>query len=247
MCDLFAMSAPKGAKAERSLPIFAVRARGNVDGWGIGFFRNGRAQVEKSADRIYIPGHLHDSFQRLARVIRSSTIVAHMRLLSSGRKDECHAHPFTLRFFGVDWVFAHNGKAPAVESYRSGGERLDAESDSARAFEYLRDRLQLYLRGSQTAYSLFEALCRATSRLMSEYPGGYNYILTNGPMLFAFTNHRRFMLLKGSLQLERALLLTTLAEGLSPEGWRPFAAAKEGDGLLLLIMGGELILRQRVA
>lgn len=249
MCDLFAMSAHKGgAGAAQSLPIFGVRARKNMDGWGIGFFRNGKAYIEKSADRIYVPGQLHDSFQRLARVIRSLTIIAHIRLQTSGKKDECHAHPFVLHFLGADWVFAHNGKASAIEGYQSPGERLDAESDSARIFEYLRDYLGFYFREDPMVYSIFEALRRATSRLISEYPGGYNYLLTNGSMLFAFTNHRRFMVLKGSQQLEKALLLTTVAEGLSPEPWEPFKSEEEKSaGLLLLIIGGEIILRQAVA
>lgn len=245
MCDLFAMSAAKRSEAARSLPVFGVRARKNMDGWGIGFFRNDRAHVEKSANRIYVPGHLHDSFQRLARVIRSPTIIAHVRLQTSGKKDECHAHPFVLSFLGTDWIFAHNGKSPAIESYRSRGERLEAGSDSARTFEYLRDYLLFYHRGDPMVYSFVDALKRSTSRLMKEYPGGYNYLLTNGSVLCAFTNHRHFMLLKDSRQLENALLLTTVAEGLSPEPWQVFKA-EEGCGLLLLIVGGELLLKQVV-
>lgn len=246
MCDLFAMSAPERSVASRSLPVFGVRSRRNMDGWGIGFFRNRGAHVEKSAERIYVPGRLHESFQRLARVIRSMTIIAHIRLKTSGKKDECHAHPFVLHFWGSDWVFAHNGKAPAIEGYRSPGQRLDAESDSARTFEYLRDHLECYRRGDPMVYSVFEALKRATLRLISEYPGGYNYLLSNGRMLFAFTNHRQFMVLKDSRQLEKSLLLTTVAEGLSPEPWQCFRAEPEGSGLLLLILGGELIVQQTV-
>lgn len=247
MCDLFAMSAQKKSGAARSLPIFGIRSRRNVDGWGIGFFRNEKALVEKSADRIYVPGHLHDSFQRLARVVCSLTIVAHIRFQTSGKKDECHAHPFVLNFLGTDWVFAHNGKAPAIEGYRSRGSRLDAESDSARTFEYLRDYLQFYFREDPMVYSLFEALRRAASRLISEFPGQYNFILTNGSTLFAFTNHRHFMMLKESRQLENGLLLTTVAEGLSPEPWQSFKSSGDEAGLLMLIVGGELILKQTVA
>ncbi len=246
MCDLFALSAQKISMASRSLPIFGVRGRGNIDGWGIGFFRGRFAHVEKSANRIYVPGHLHDSFQRLGRVIRSHTIVAHIRLRTSGLKDECHAHPFVLQFMGSDWIFAHNGKAPAIERYISQGERLEALSDSARAFEFLRDYIQFYWRGDAMAYSLYEAIKRATGRLMAEYPGQYNFLLTNGLVLFAFTNHRRFMILKDSQRLERALLLTTIAEGLSPEPWKAFVSEGQDAGLLLMIVGGELILQQVV-
>ena len=49
--------------------------------------------------------------------------------------------------------------------------------------------------------SLFGALQRSTIQLVNEYPGNYNYLLTNGGILFAFTNHRQLMLLKGSSNL----------------------------------------------
>lgn len=119
MCDLFALSAKKDYAVPEFLPIFAVRARKNMDGWGIGFFRKNQALVEKSADRIYYSGHFHDSFQRLARIVKSRIIICHVRFRTSGLLDECHAHPFVLRFGGHTWIFAHNGKAPAIEPYQS--------------------------------------------------------------------------------------------------------------------------------
>ncbi len=140
MCDLFSLSAATNYSAPKSLPIFALRAGRNMDGWGIGFYRKNHAYVEKSAARAYFEGRFHDGFQRLARVVSSRFIIAHVRLRTSGPIDECHAHPFAMSFRGQDWIFAHNGKAPAIESYRSKRVRLDeAVSDSARTFEYLLD------------------------------------------------------------------------------------------------------------
>lgn len=245
MCDLFAMSSSRRSAASKSLPVFGIRGRKNIDGWGIGFFRKGEALVEKSAERIYVPGRLHDSFQCLARVVQSPVIIAHIRLQTSGIKDECHAHPFVLPFLGSNWIFAHNGKAPAIESYETRGEKLEAASDSARVFEYLRDYLLFYFREDPMVYGLFEAIKRSTARLLMEYPGEYNYILSNGTVLFAFTNHRHFMVLRDSIQLEKALLLTTVGEGLSPEPWESFSSEKRA-GLLLLIVGGELIYKDNL-
>ena len=73
--------------------------------------------VEKSGDQVFADGRLHVSFQRLARVVNSPIILAHIRYKSSGEVDECHAHPFVLSFWGQAWIFAHNGKAPAIEPY----------------------------------------------------------------------------------------------------------------------------------
>jgi len=247
MCDLFALSAKKDYSAPKSMPLFAIRAKKNMDGWGIGFFRKYQAIVEKSAEQIFHSGHLHDSFQRLARVVKSRIILCHIRFRTSGLVDECHAHPFVLKFGGHDWIFAHNGKAPAIESYTSSGIAIeDAVSDSARAFEYLRDHIENHYRNATEPEMLFKALSDSTAQMIDQYPGDYNFLLSNGHLLFAFTNHRQFMIMKGSRELEGALLLTTLARGLSKEKWLRLAKATNRRGLLLAISGNDVILHQSI-
>jgi predicted glutamine amidotransferase len=244
MCDLFALSAATNYSAPKSLPIFAARASRNMDGWGFGFYKKTRAYVEKSAARAYYEGRFHDSFQNLARVISSKFIIAHVRLRTSGPIDECHAHPFVLKFRGQDWIFAHNGKAPAIESYRSKKVRLDeAVSDSARTFEYLLDGIATRYEGSKDILSLFTVVADTSRQLIEEYPGSYNYLLTNGWVLFAFSNHRQFLLLKGSEKLERGLLLTTLEHGLSEENWTRFSRQKDSIGFLMAIVGSDILLK----
>ena len=245
MCDLFALSAKKDFSAPKSLPIFAAKAKKNMDGWGIGYFRKHHALVEKSAKRVFVSGYVHDSFKKLARVVKSRIIICHVRFRTSGPIDDCHSHPFVLRFGGHDWIFAHNGKAPAIESYKSHNTILEeAVSDSARAFEYLRDHLLRYYRNTTQLPTLFQALCRSTERMVEEYPGEYNYLLSNGRSLFVFTNHRQFMFLKESKTLEGALLLTTLARGLSNEKWIRIARATNRKGTLLAVSGTDIILKQ---
>ncbi len=241
MCDLFALCAAHSHSAAASLPLFAARGRRNVHGWGIGFFRRGVPVVEKSADRVFKDGQLHGSFQRLARVVASPIILAHIRYKSSGQVDECHAHPFILNFWGQPWIFAHNGEAQAIEPYRSRNRpTLEAGSDSARTFEFLRDYFVDAIPRRQFApfrQILQEALCE----LIRRYPGQYNLLLTNGRFLWAFTNHRQFLLLKGSEKLEDALLLTTIEEGLSPENWQKITPREGSWGKILLIAGGDLV------
>jgi predicted glutamine amidotransferase len=248
MCDLFALSASTNYSAPKALPIFAAKAGRNMDGWGIGYFKKGRAFVEKSAVRAYHEGRLHDSFQRLARVIASKFIIAHVRLRTSGPIDECHAHPFVARLKGQDWVFAHNGKAPAIESYRGRTVQLDeAVSDSARTFEYLLDGISArYEEDRHEIPCLFSAVADTTAQLIEEYPGSYNYLLTNGGVLFAFSNHRQFLLLKESQNLEGGLLLTTLERGLSGENWVRVARQPESKGLLLAIVGSDIVLMETI-
>ncbi|KPJ91912.1 MAG: hypothetical protein AMJ53_10480 [Gammaproteobacteria bacterium SG8_11] len=247
MCDLFALSAKKDYSAPEFLPVFAVQAKKNMDGWGIGFYRKHRALVEKSAEKIFYSGQLHDSFQRLARVVKSRIIICHLRFRTSGLVDECHAHTFVLKFAGHDWIFAHNGKAPAIESYKSSGIAIeDAISDSARVFEYLRDHMEDHHKEDVKPEKLFNTLLNSISKMMDQYPGEYNFLLSNGHLLFAFTNHRQFMLMKGSRKLKGAFLLTTLPRGLTKEKWLRVAKATNRRGLLLAISGNDVILHQSI-
>ena len=244
MCDLFALSAATNYSAPMSLPIFAAKAGRNMDGWGIGFFRKNQAYVEKSADHAYLEGRFHDGFQRLARVVSSRFIIAHVRLRTSGPIDECHAHPFVLQFKGQDWIFAHNGKSPAIESYRSQKVRSDdVVSDSARTFEYLMDGIATRNERTSDIFGLFRAVADTSRQLIEEYPGSYNYLLTNGSVLFAFSNHRQFLLLKESNSLERGLLLTTVEHGLSDENWTRFSRHAESMGFLMAIVGSDILLK----
>jgi len=161
--------------------------------------------------------------------------------------DECHAHPFVLNFGGHNWIFAHNGKAPAIESYKSSGIAIeDAVSDSARAFEYLRDHIEDHYKNATGQKMLFEALSDSTGQMIDQYPGDYNFLLSNGHLLFAFTNHRQFMIMKGSRKLEGALLLTTVAKGLSEEKWLRLAKATNRRGLLLAISGNDVVLHKSI-
>jgi predicted glutamine amidotransferase len=240
MCDLFALCAAQTYTAASSLPLFAVRGRRNVHGWGIGFFRRNHPVVEKSAEKVFRDGFLHDSFQRLARVVASPVILAHIRYRSSGQVDECHAHPFTLDFWGQSWIFAHNGKAKAIEAYRSRhAPILEAGSDSARLLEFLRD---YFVEAASRRLPFLQILQEALFSLIRQYPGEYNFLLSNGRVIWAFTNYRPFLLLKGSRKLEDALLLTTIEEGLSAENWQRLAYREGTWGKILLIAGGDLVL-----
>ena len=247
MCDLFALCATRNFAAATSLPLFAARGRRNVHGWGIGFFRRRQPVVEKSGEKVFQDGRLHTSFQRLARVVASPIILAHIRYRSSGQVDECHAHPFTLDFWGQSWIFAHNGKANAIEPYHSRHTPiLAAGSDSARTFEFLRDYFaDAAPRRRQTPF--LQVLREALTELIRQYPGEYNFLLSNGLLIWAFTNHRQFLLLKGSQKLEDALLLTTIEEGLSPENWQRIALREGSWGKILLLAGGDLVLTEDLA
>ena len=110
MCELFAMSAGQNYTAQEYLPVFADKSRDNISGWGIGFFRGGQVYIEKSCDGIYAGDQVHDSFQRLARVVDSRIIISHIRCPKAGHQKESQAQPLSAEFLEHQWLFSFTGE-----------------------------------------------------------------------------------------------------------------------------------------
>jgi len=244
MCDLLAISAGFDYGPREYLPLFAERGKRNVSGWGIGFFREGRTLVENSAESVYHENQMHDSFQRLARVIDSRMILAHISCPLIGGQHDQAAHPFTLSFLGHSWLFVHVGIVRDIDRYRTRMEpRLDVNIPSARIFEFLRDRMVSMV--SEDPYlGLLSALSMATRELVERYPGRYNYFLANESVLLAFFNFRQLMMLKEHDTLGNVLLLTTVEEGLSGEDWRYIGLEGDSAGKFVVIGGADFLYQQ---
>ena len=241
MCDIFALSAGYNYTAQDYLPVFAEKARKNMNGWGIGFFRDGQAFVEKSSEQVFVDDQVHESFQRLARVIDSRIIVSHISCPLSGGSHSAHNNPFTLTFLDHIWLFVNVGRDQEIEQYRSDHEpRLEADVSAARIFEYLRD--QLISQAEKYPYgTLYVALRECIRKLLSDYPGLYTFFLANESVLFGFSNSRRLLLLKKSEKLGDILLVTSVGERLSPDEWLPIEADENSQGKLMVIAGPNVL------
>ena len=241
MCDILAISAGFNYTPKQYLPLFAERGKGNMNGWAIGFFREGQALVEASPEQVYTGYQVHESFQRLARVIDSRVIVAHVRCAQSGGHHQTDSYLFTLSFLDHSWLFAHVGVVEGIQQYRTRSEpRLDADAYPARIFEYLRDQvLSLYARNPYI--SLEDALEAGVRKLVSDYPGHYAFFLANESVIFAFCNFRHFLLLREAELMGDILLMTTVEEGLSPNKWFPLRREEGSRGKLAVVAGPELL------
>jgi predicted glutamine amidotransferase len=241
MCDILAISAGFNYTPKQYLPLFAERGRRNMNGWAIGFFREGQALVETSPEQVHTGCQVHESFQRLARVIDSRIIVAQVRCSLTGGHHRADAFLFTLPFLDHDWLFAHVGIVEGIQQYRTRREpRLDADAYSARIFEYLRDQL-LSLYALNPYISLEDALGAGVQRLVSDYPGHYAFFLANESVIFAFCNFRHFLLLREAEVMGDILLMTTVEEGLSPNKWLPLRREEGSRGKLAVVAGSELV------
>jgi len=241
MCDIFAISAGYNYTAKDYLPVFAKKARLNMNGWGIGFFRNGSAFVEKSSEQVMIGDQVHESFQRLARVIDSRIIISHISCPLSGGRHSAHNNPFSLSFLDHTWLFVNVGKDLDIDKYETVNEpRLEPKVNAARTFEYLRDHLLERIK-SYPYGSLYGALRDAIRDLLSDYPGLYTFFLANESVLFGFSNFRRLLLMKKSEAIGDILIITSVKERLSPGGWVPIKPGSKSLGKLMVIAGPDVL------
>jgi predicted glutamine amidotransferase len=241
MCDIFAISAGFNYTPQKYLPIFAVKGRQNMNGWGIGFFRDDQAFVEKSSEQVFSHPKVHESFQRLARVIDSRIIISHLNCPKSGGRHSEHSHPFKLSFLGHNWLFAQVGVVEDIKEYRTDGlPCLEADVYTARIFEFLRDHMIL-LHDQNPYISLYAAIRVSIQKLLSDYPGHYTFFLANESVLFAFCNFRPLMLLKESETMGEILLVTSIDKGISLKEWIPIKPEGLHKGALLVIAGPDVL------
>jgi hypothetical protein len=241
MCDIFALSAGYNYIAKDYLPVFAEKAKQNMNGWGIGFFRNGNAFVEKSSEQVMIGDQVHEGFQRLARVIDSRIIISHISCPLSGGRHSAHNNPFSLSFLDHTWLFVSVGKNQNIEHYQTVNEPLlEPKVNAARIFEYLRDHLLGRIR-SYPYGSLYGALRDVIRELLSDYPGFYTFFLANESVLFGFTNFRRLLLMKKTETIGDILIVTSVKERLGPEGWITIRHDNNSLGKLMVIAGPDVL------
>ena len=241
MCDILAISAGHNYTPKEYLPIFAEKGSENMNGWGIGFFREDQALVEKSSEQVFSQDLVHESFQRLARVIDSRIIISHLNCPKSGGHHSTHLHPFNLPFLDHNWLFAHVGVVEKINKYQtSGTPRLEIDVYTARIFEYLRDQLELLNR--QNPYiSVYIALRIAIQKLLADYTGEYTFFLANESFLFAFCNFRQLMVLKESESMGDILLITSVRKRLIRTDWHPITPDPQSQGELLVIAGPDVL------
>ena len=185
-CDLFLMSSHHAYIADRILPQFAIRGQGNIHGWGIGTYSNGKATVIRSADLVYNydseGGTLNREFAEAVKTASSPIIIGHLRLACSGSVQPQNNHPFKLNFMGYDWLLIHNGIASDGVTLVHHDDYLlpESDSDTPRIFEFMKSRIEEYcLHDPQK--SLIEACRYAFIKLIEiDKWGGFNsFFLTD--------------------------------------------------------------------
>ncbi|NRR32013.1 class II glutamine amidotransferase [Oxalobacteraceae bacterium] len=194
MCQLLGMNSSKPAALEFSFEGFAERGGRtgeHRDGWGIAFHTG-------SGCRLYTD-YLASVDSPLAadikqQRIKARNVVAHIRKATQGRIAIENTHPFTRELWGQTWSFAHNGDLKTFEPNPSLFSP-QGDTDSERAFCHLLSGLLLrFPRGQPPRHQLFAALDTLAGEIAAY--GSFNFILSNGELMFAHSSTRLHYLVR---------------------------------------------------
>ena len=105
-----------------------------------------RCYIEKSCEGIYAGDQVHDSFQRLARVVDSRIIISHIRCPKAGHQKESQAQPLSASFWTITGCSALPGSPRQAMAYPSPRPILAEELLAARVFEFVRDGMEAGMR-----------------------------------------------------------------------------------------------------
>jgi hypothetical protein len=242
--ELFASSAAQDRTAWRYLPHFAEKSRNYPGGWGLGFFRDGRALIEKSSESLYTGDQVHDGFLRLARVVDSRLIISQISGPQAGQPKESLVLPWSAQFLHHHWLFSFRGDSRKVLAYQAPRPLLPEalSSAAARVLEFIRDGMEAQMQ-LWPDENLYQALALTCKRLITDFPGDYLFFLANETVLFVFLNQGEVLLHQPPEARGETLVLTTVSGGLTgdPDQWLTFANADRSRGQLLIISGGDLL------
>lgn len=180
---------------ERSEPL-------NGDGFGIGWYARGADHVP-ARFRSISPAWNNANLAELARVVRSDTVLAHVRAATAGSVEEANCHPFRrgrLAFMhnGDIGGFAHLRRTLLSRLSDSAFESIHGSTDSEHFFALVHDALD-DVDAPQTAEALLDALRGAidsTRELLAAFAPHeslyLNAVLTDGDTALAvrYTDER---------------------------------------------------------
>lgn len=182
MCRLLGIAANKPVDLMFSLRegtrTLATMSRGNRDGWGLGWYQDGKPVVVKEARQA------HESLQFRQTSIEgySRVFIAHVRFATMGSMRRENCHPFIYK----QWLFAHNGTVNREHLFNQLDERhrsaIEGETDSEVLFHWLIQNIE---RNDSVLDGLGAAL-----KNFHDYTS-VNFLLTDGSVMYAFREAKK--------------------------------------------------------
>lgn len=207
MCRLFGMLSTETNNAREFLidtecsllkQSYCRKGREQKDGWGVGYYKGGGAQIVKSVKPVY---EEKDVFTIAATEISSNIILVHIRAASNPRKVPKakllapeNIQPFTNGSF----IFAHNGiiQIPdALENILGGyRKKIRGINDSETYFWLLiknMEKMEVPAALEKTVEDMWHCWekCKNQYNDIKEPYWGLNCILSDGETLYAFCKY----------------------------------------------------------
>ena len=182
MCELFGLSANNDVGVRYAFEGFKADSNIHRHGWGLAWFSDGGWSAIKES----IPAFKSKASGAVSRSARGKIMIGHIRYATKGRVSFSNSHPFIVCVNGVEWVFAHNGDVRDIMSAFELREfSCHGETDSEFAFLLLMEKLKMSNVGSDLG-SLIRLIYDLSVEISSY--GRFNYLLSNGEYLFAFSD-----------------------------------------------------------
>ena len=205
MCRLFGFRSVIHSQVHQSLVradnALMLQSSSHPDGWGVAWYLEGVPHVLRSLNRA-IDCKL---FKKVSGMVRSETVLAHLRKATVGSLEVVNTHPFQ---YGP-WTFAHNGNIKGFNSCRKSllkhidepfRRHILGETDSELIFFLVVSRLFRLCPEltDQNLNHLIQAVNEARELIVREagplYPDDQGppeenfltFIITNGSLMLAF-------------------------------------------------------------
>jgi len=154
---------------------------GHLDGWGVGFYKNGKAFVHKSGSSIV--KEKREFFETCERVKASKILLLHLRKSSwRGTSKLAHAHPFVAG----NILFTHNG---TIRDFKALRKRITRDPphpealDSEVYFRYVMNFAPLGL-----AKAIRKAACHIKTR---HTYSSLTCLFADGTLLYGFREYTK--------------------------------------------------------
>ena len=251
MCELLGLNFNEPVRCGFSLRGLRHRSESNPDGWGIGRYTGKDVVIIKEPKKSAV-SELSKAVEN-NRSFTSNIFIGHVRRTSGTGISEVNTHPFSKKFRGYDFMFAHNGNLNKNKISSNLDFKPKGETDSellmcALLFDIQQQSLGFSdfgkIRGMLQDYNKFGIMCLLFSE--GEHLFAYRDIKARKDL--CFTERKSPY---GEVSLEDEDWQVNLNEEKSPsekgvviatknltkkEGWKEF-----GEGELKVFKNGELL------
>lgn len=187
MCELLGISSSIKICANELLKEFYTHSQFHPNGWGLAIFHGDVASIEKepirAIDSIYLK-------ERLKQDIITKTLIAHIRLATSGSIDYNNCHPFVRQDnYKRRWTLAHNGTIFHGDILNSYFYKQEGQTDSERILYYIIDQINLEqskFNRELTCKERFDIIDNIVCILASG--NKLNLLIYDGEMMYVHTN-----------------------------------------------------------